>query len=121
VCVKLWVDDRRPAPRGWARAYTVAEAKAILEAGDVDDVSLDHDLGACERCLGGLSVEEWLGSHDYNMPVCEHIGTGYTLCLWMADTGHWPKNPPVVHSMNHHGAEQMRNVIQRYFRPPARS
>ena len=90
----------------------------LLAGGDVDEASLDHDLGACESCMGGLTTQEWLERHDYNMPVCEHVGTGYTLCCWMADTGHWPKRAPVVHSMNHQGAEQMREVIRRTFLPP---
>ena len=113
--IKLWLDDRRPAPTGWMHALNVAEAQAILTSHDVDEASLDHDLGACESCMDGLSTEEWLEVHDYNMPACDHVGTGYTLCLWMAETGHWPKHRPAVHSMNQEGAERMREVIRRRF------
>lgn len=56
--MKLWLDDRRRAPAGWTRAYTVAEAQAHLQTGAVDEASLDHDLGACDACMGGLSTEE---------------------------------------------------------------
>ena len=118
MAIKLWLDDRRPPPSGWVRAYTVADAQAILMTGEVDEASLDHDLGACASCMGGLTTDEWLEAHDYNMPVCEHVGTGYTLCLWMAETGHWPRNRPIVHSMNQTGADQMREVIRRHFRTP---
>jgi len=118
--MKLWLDDRRPAPAGWTRAFSVAEAQALLKTGQVEEASLDHDLGACETCMGGSSLEEWLEAHDYDMPTCEHVGTGLTLCLWMADTGHWPKTPPVVHSMNHGGADRMREVIAREFGPSRR-
>jgi hypothetical protein len=24
--------------------------------------------------------------------TCEHLGTGYTLCLWMEETGHWQED-----------------------------
>jgi hypothetical protein len=58
--MKLWLDDRRPAPSGWTRAYSVAEAQRYLTTGLVEEASLDHDLGACDRCLGGLSTREWL-------------------------------------------------------------
>jgi hypothetical protein len=65
--------------------------------------------------MGGLTVDEWLQAHDYDMPTCEHVGTGLTLCLWMEKTGHWPKRIPAIHSMNHGGAERMREVIARAF------
>jgi hypothetical protein len=114
--LKLWVDDRRPAPAGWTRALSVAEAQAFLRSGQVDEASLHHDLGACDACMNGMTVQEWLETHDYDMPVCEHVGTGLTLCLWMEQTGCWPKQAPVVHSMNHKGAARMRQVITRRFR-----
>jgi hypothetical protein len=113
--MKLWLDDRRLAPPGWTRAYTVADAQTYLATGEVEEASLDHDLGACESCLGGLSTREWLETHDYDMPTCEHLGTGYTLCVWMEQTGHWPKKMPAVHSMNGAGADRMRAIISRAF------
>jgi hypothetical protein len=64
---------------------------------------------------GPLSTREWLETHDYDMPTCEPLGTGYTLCLWMEQTGHWPKKMPVVHSMNGAGAERIRAIISRAF------
>jgi hypothetical protein len=113
--MKLWLDDRRPAPAGWTRAHTVAEAQAYLQTGGVDEASLDHDLGACEACMGGLSVEEWAEAHDWDMPHCEHLGTGYSLCVWMEETGYWPKQKPRVHSMNHRGSARMQAIIDRRF------
>ena len=114
--MKLWLDDRRPAPAGWTRAFTVAEAQAFLQTGGVNEASLDHDLGACESCMGGLSVDEWAEAHDWDMPQCEHLGTGYTLCVWMEETGHWPKQKPTVHSMNHKGSARMQAIIDKRFR-----
>lgn len=112
--VSLWLDDVRPAPVGWVHARTVDEARPLLEAGVVLRASLDHDLGACEACMA-----QWREDPPVDaMPNCEHVGTGYTLCLWMAETGHWPHRRPDVHSMNPVGRERMRGVIARYWRQP---
>jgi len=110
--INLWLDDIRPAPIGWLHVTTIAEAKRLLEAGRVKRASLDHDLGACEACMGpwreGLTASG-------PMPHCSHVGTGYDLCLWMAETGHWPVHAPIVHSANPVGRERMQGVIRRYF------
>jgi hypothetical protein len=113
--IKLWLDDRRPAPSGWIHAFTIAGAQDLLRTGLVDEASLDHDLGACEACMAGQTLNEWLDTHNYDMPTCEHVGTGLTLCLWMERTGCWPAKVPVVHSMNHDGANRMLEVIARAF------
>ena len=113
--MKLWLDDRRRAPEGWTRCFTVAEAQVRLRAGVVEEASLDHDLGACDVCMAGMSTEEWLEAHDWEMPTCDHLGTGYTLCVWMEETGHWPAQKPVVHSMNHKGSARMQAIIDRRF------
>lgn len=38
---RLYVDDSRPVPDGWALARTVQEAVAMLDAGGFEEVSLD--------------------------------------------------------------------------------
>jgi hypothetical protein len=43
--MKLFVDDVRAAPAGWALARTVEEARNILERGGVEEVSLDYYIG----------------------------------------------------------------------------
>lgn len=90
--VNVWVDDERVAPEGWVWVKTAEQAIAILETDGVDSLSLDHDLG------------------DRSEPEL----TGYTVCLWLAENGHWPKNKPTVHSSNAVGAANMRSVIDRY-------
>jgi hypothetical protein len=118
--MNLWLDDvRDPLNHGaigfvWVK--TVDDAKAAILTGEVNRASLDHDLGACEGCMGGRTVDDWLiETNCMAMPNCSHFGTGYDLCLWMAETGHWPKERPTVHSANPVGAERMRGVIARYF------
>ena len=113
--MRLWLDDRRREPSGWTRVRNVVEAQALLRTSSVEEASLDHDLGACETCMGGMSTEEWLEAHDWDMPTCEHVGTGYTLCVWMKETGYWPRQKPKVHSMNEKGAARMREIIDRHF------
>ena len=51
--LKLWLDDKRPAPPGWALAQSYQDAiELIREHGPkITDVSLDHDL--CEAHSGG--------------------------------------------------------------------
>jgi hypothetical protein len=114
--VYLWLDDCRPAPDGWVGVTTVVGAKRSLETGRVDRASLDHDLGACERCMDGMDVNQWLEAHSFRtMPHCTHVGTGYDLCVWMAKTGHWPTEMPTVHSANRVGRRRMKAVIAKYF------
>ena len=57
--MRLYLDDQRPAPQGWILARTAEEAIAWLRKGDVDEVSLDFDLG--DRVFGtGMDVLEWI-------------------------------------------------------------
>jgi hypothetical protein len=108
--VKLFLDDYRDAPDDtWTVVRTVDEAKILLASGQVDEASLDHDMGlTCpEHGLNGTSAALCGSSCEWP--------TGYDLVWWMAQTGHWPKQPPIVHSANPCGADNMRAVIRRYF------
>jgi hypothetical protein len=114
--INLWLDDCRPAPEGWVWVKTVDEAKPYLERGEVQRASLDHDLGACDACLGGLSEMRWSARRNFQeMPNCDHFGTGYTLVCWMEETRFWPVEKPTVHSLNFEGARRMRMAIDRYY------
>jgi hypothetical protein len=89
--MKLFLDDERPTPEGWQRAYWPAEAIRLLETGVVTDLSLDHDLGDDAR------------------------GTGYDVILWIEEAvalrGFVP--PAIsVHSANPSAAEKMRAGVQ---------
>lgn len=55
--IKLWLDDIRPAPKGFTWAKTAEEAIAHLATGDVKLCSLDHDL---EDELTGYDVLTWM-------------------------------------------------------------
>ena len=59
--MKVYLDDVRPEPAGWARAYSYEECIELLETGDVTHLDLDWNLGqGSERT--GLSVLVWLES-----------------------------------------------------------
>ena len=97
----LWLDDLRLAPPGWTWALTAPEAQALVEAnlGQVQLMSLDHDLG-----------DEELS------------GSGYTFLRWLAEQSHgpreecgvWPTAGLRVHSDNGVGVERMLGMAERY-------
>lgn len=57
--MKVYLDDERPTPAGWVRAYWPQEVIALLVTGQVTDLSLDHDLGDDARGTG-YDVIRWL-------------------------------------------------------------
>jgi hypothetical protein len=63
IPIRVWLDDVRDAPGGWVRAFTAAEAIALLEAGGVVEISLDHDLGDEAVCGAGYQVVCWIEEH----------------------------------------------------------
>ena len=77
--MRVYLDDERQTPAGWVRVFWPDEAIALLEAGGVTELSLDHDLGDDLR------------------------GTGYDVVLWIEEAvalrGFKPPRI-VVHSAN---------------------
>jgi hypothetical protein len=57
--MKVFLDDVREAPPGWQRVYWPSEAIALLEAGGISEISLDHDLGDDARGTG-YDVVAWI-------------------------------------------------------------
>ena len=95
--MKVFLDDERPTPEGWVRAFTAPEAIELLKTGKVTELSLDHDLGP------------------------EEAGTGYDVCLWVEEQVFTqafnfdnPFVPPImsVHSANPVGRSRMESAIQ---------
>ena len=86
----VWLDDARPEPAGWVRVWWPAEAIALLAAGRVAVISLDHDLGD------------------------DGIGTGYDVARWLEEqvVMHGFTPPEVrVHSANPVGRARMLQAI----------
>jgi hypothetical protein len=89
--MRVYLDDERATPDGWIRVYWPEEAIALLESGEVTEISLDHDLGDDER------------------------GTGYDVVLWIEEAvalrGFRP--PRIfVHSANSSAREKMMSGIR---------
>jgi hypothetical protein len=59
--LKVFLDDERATPTGWVRTYWPDEVIVLLETGQVQELSLDHDLGDDSR------------------------GTGYDVILWIEE------------------------------------
>jgi hypothetical protein len=84
--MRVFLDDERGTPEGWIRVYWPDEAIALLESGQVNELSLDHDLGDDVR------------------------GTGYDVVLWIEEAvalrGFKP--PKItVHSANSSARDKM--------------
>lgn len=114
--INLWLDDSRPAPQSWLRVTTVRNARRLLEARLVRELSLDYDLGWCAECIAQGEHLKTSGRRH-----CEHTPTGYDLVQWMAETEHWPLAPPTVHSGNIEGGARMLGLIARYWHSGART
>jgi hypothetical protein len=50
--MQVFLDDERQTPEGWTRVYWPDEAIALLQPGQVTEISLDHDLGDDARGTG---------------------------------------------------------------------
>lgn len=61
LSVKVYLDDERETPEGWTRVYWPEEAIELLKTGNVEEISLDHDLGDDDH------------------------GTGYDVVLWIEE------------------------------------
>jgi hypothetical protein len=62
--MRIYMDDERQTPGGWARTYTVAATIQLLETREVTHLSLDNDLGDGEP--EGYKVLDWLEETVYN-------------------------------------------------------
>lgn len=61
--MKVWLDDRREPPPGWMWVTTPAEAIELVQAGEVEELSLDHDLALWDnegREQTGYDVLAWI-------------------------------------------------------------
>lgn len=98
--MRIWLDDERPMPEGFDKhCRTYKEITDILffywrEGWEVEEISLDNDLGEGE-------VE------------------GRKVVLWLAEKGHfwdesvWPKQV-TIHSANPVARDYMLGMIERY-------
>lgn len=95
--MKIWIDDVRPAPRGYLWIKSVNDAKNMILLLDefvginqkVELIDIDHDAGDYAKDGGDyIKLLDWL----------EETGRNYSIRL---------------HTMNPVGAENMRRIIKR--------
>lgn len=94
---RLWLDDvRRPPSKEWVWAKSVDRAIEILAAGQVEELSLDHDLHPFER-------------------------SGIEVISWMQEQDHWPERVH-IHTANRFASTRMCGLLERsgYRRIPGR-
>lgn len=87
----VWLDDLRPIRPGYnVLAKTADEAIALLKTGNVESISLDHDLGPPEA------------------------GTGYDVAQWIEQAAFHKSIKPLnwnIHSANPVGAQNMKHAL----------
>lgn len=69
--MKIYLDDLRPTPQGWIHVYWPEEAIDYLKTGQVEIISLDHDLGDDSSGTGYdvvLWIEEAVATSDFVAP-----------------------------------------------------
>ena len=93
--IKLWIDDIRPAPKGYIWCKSVNEAKKYISYFEfralrkIELIDIDHDAGNYANEGGDyIKLLDWL----------EEIGLSY---------------PIRIHSMNVVGVQNMRAIIQK--------
>ena len=94
--MKIWLDDLRPAPKGYTPAHSVNEAKnLILECEkkneNIDVIDCDHDLGDFAYDGGdGIKLIDWLAERETYYPI-------------------------ELHTMNPVGRDNMQRTVDRYW------
>ncbi len=90
--LRVWLDDCRPAPARFNRqCLTAHEAIELLQAGAVEAISLDHDLGDEAK-----------------------VGSGYTVAKEIEYLAHEGKLKPIhimIHTQNPVGRKNMIAAI----------
>lgn len=68
--MKIWLDDKRKAPPGWTHVFEPETVIETIRAGDVEEISLDHDLGIFRngREIGGYDVLLWIEREVWTDP-----------------------------------------------------
>lgn len=91
--IKLWLDDKRPMPMGFdIHVYTAQDAIKMLETGNVERISLDHDLG------------------DEKV-----VGSGYQVACWIEEAAYTKAIPRLywsLHSQNGVGVANMKRALE---------
>lgn len=106
--MKLWIDDVRPAPDGYAWAKSVEGAIASIEAYE-NAAALSYINGQIDNAF-----KNWIELIDIDHDAGDYAWAGgdyIKLLDWLEETG---RNYPIrIHSMNPVGVANMRAIIER--------
>ena len=76
--MKIWLDDRRPAPKEYLLALSVNAAKKIIleleeQNESIDIIDCDHDMGDYFKQGGdGICLLDWLVERNTLYPIALH-------------------------------------------------
>lgn len=109
--MKLWIDDVRPAPKGYIWLKSVNEAKAEIRLRE----DFMHTYYMHYNYPYDIALVRWgieLIDIDHDAGDCTMYGGDYIKLLdWLEETG---RNYPIrIHSANPVGVENMRRIIKR--------
>lgn len=66
--IKIYLDDERKTPAGYVGVTSPKQVINLLKKYDVDEVSLDHDLGDDNRIGTGYDVLLWIEEQVFTNP-----------------------------------------------------
>ena len=98
--MKLWIDDVRPAPEGYAWCQSVDEAKSRITG-----VEVYNSVNRMDCAIELIDIDHDAGEYA-------QFGGDYIKLLdWLEETG---RNYPIrIHSANPVGVANMRRIIHR--------
>ena len=103
--IKVFLDDERSAPDGWIRVATVKAAIHLLKYGNVEEISLDHDLGIDET---GYDVILWIEKE-----VVENGMIPPEIKIHSANAGAYEKMRLGVNSIKRYSMENLKDVLRK--------
>ena len=101
--MKLWLDDRRPAPEGWVACRWPEDVINLLKIENVEEISLDHDLD-----------DPLVVGQGYCSSIKER--TGYDVLLWIEEQVFLNNfNPPKIniHTANSSARKKMLAAVEK--------
>lgn len=108
--MKLWVDDVRPAPKGYVWCNSVNDAINTIKLREARIENILREYTPSEMRMKDLSIEVIDIDNDAG-EYAQYGGDYIKLLDWLEETG---RNYPIhIHNMNPVDVENMRRIIQR--------
>lgn len=124
--MKLWIDDVRPAPKGYVWCKSVLDAIGCIGLFEKSVACYQWELDTANfpELHGGLkpipeNIQEQLNRNKIELIDIDHDAGDYVQCGgdyiklldWLEETG---RNYPIrIHSANPVGVQNMRRIIER--------